>query len=164
MYHKIRQVHGLYVTRDQVYAAMPDVDPEGLENRKPILKKKKMKSKFSSVSPNWVLSMDGHDKLMEHQNSTFPLAVYGCMDTASRKLLLLRARTYNNNPVYSARWYFDYLYESKTFPDHIRIDEGSETTIMATMQVFLSNKRPNIVISDEACSTVIYGPPTSNQV
>ena len=31
----------LYVIRDQVYAAMPDVDPEGLENRKPILKKKK---------------------------------------------------------------------------------------------------------------------------
>ena len=27
--------------RDQVYAAMADVDPEGLENRKPILKKKK---------------------------------------------------------------------------------------------------------------------------
>ena len=62
MYHKIRQVHGLNVTRDQVYAAMTDVDPEGLENRKPILKKKKTKSTFSSVGPNWVLSMDGHDK------------------------------------------------------------------------------------------------------
>ena len=52
MYHKIRQVHGLNVTRDQVYAAMTDVDPEGLENRKPILKKKKTKSTFSSVGPN----------------------------------------------------------------------------------------------------------------
>ena len=87
MYHKIRQVHGLNVTRDQVYAAMTDVDPEGLENRKLILKKKKTKSTFSSVGPNWVLSMDGHDKLMGCQNSTFLLAVYGCLDTASRKLL-----------------------------------------------------------------------------
>ena len=43
MYHKIRQVHGLNVTRDQVYAAMTDVHPEGLENRKHILKKKKTK-------------------------------------------------------------------------------------------------------------------------
>ena len=91
MYHKIRQVHGLNVTRDQVYAAMTDVDPEGLENRKPILKKKKMKSTFSSVGPNWVLLMDGHDKLMGYQSRIFPLAVYGCMETASRKLLFIRA-------------------------------------------------------------------------
>ena len=114
MYHKIRQVHGLNVTRDQVYAAMTDVHPEGLENRKPILKKKKTKSTFSSAGPNWVLSMDGHDKLMGYQNTTFPLAVYGCMDTASLKLLLICACTSNNNPVYPVRWYFEYLYESKT--------------------------------------------------
>ena len=44
IYHKMRQVHGLNVTRDQVYAAMIDVDPEGLENRIPILKKENMKS------------------------------------------------------------------------------------------------------------------------
>ena len=55
MYHKIRQVHGLNVTRDQVYLAMTDVNPEGLENRKPILKKKKTRSTFSSVGPDWVL-------------------------------------------------------------------------------------------------------------
>ena len=79
MYHKIRQVYGLNVTRDQVYSAMT----EGLENRKPILKKKKTKSTYSPVGPHWVLSIDEHDKLMRYQNSTFPLAVYGCMDTAS---------------------------------------------------------------------------------
>ena len=76
MYHKIRQMHSLNVTRDQVYAAMTDVHPEELENRKPILKKKKTKSTFSSVGPNQVLSMNGHDKLMGYQNSTFPLVVY----------------------------------------------------------------------------------------
>ena len=114
MYHKIRQVHGLNVTRDQVYVAMTDGYREGLENRKPILKKKKTKSTFSSAGPYWVLSMDGHDKLMGYQNTTFPLAVYGCMDTASLKLLLICAWTSNNNPVYPVRWYFEYLYESKT--------------------------------------------------
>ena len=30
MYHKIRKVHGLNVTRDQVYAAMKDVNLEEL--------------------------------------------------------------------------------------------------------------------------------------
>ena len=59
-----KKVHVLNATKDQTYAAMTDIDPEGLENRKPILKKKKTKSTFSSVGPNWVLSMDGHEKLM----------------------------------------------------------------------------------------------------
>ena len=131
MHHKIRQVHGLNVTRDQVYAAMTYVHPEGLENRKPMLKKKKTKITFSSVGSNWVLSMDGHDKLIGYQNSTFPLAVYGCMDTASRKLLFIWVWTSSNNSVYPARWYFQDLYESK-----MRIDKGSETTIMVTMQAF----------------------------
>ena len=164
MYHKVRQVIGLNVTRDQAYAAMIDVDSAGLENRKPILKKKKTKGTFSSVDPNWVLSMDGHDKLMGYQNNTFPLVVYGCMDTASRKLLFIRTCASISKPVYPARWYFEYLYESKTLPNHIRIDKGSETTITATMQAFLSNKRSNIITSDETCSAVIYGPSSSNQV
>ena len=136
MYHEIREVHGLNVTRDLVYSAMKDVHPEGLENRKPILKKKKTKSTISSVGTNWVLSMDKHDKLMRYQNSTFPLTVCGYMDTASRKLLFIWAWTSNSNPVYPKRWYFEYLYESKTLPYHIRIDKGSETTIMGTMQAF----------------------------
>ena len=76
--------------------------------------------------------MDGQDKLMRYQNSIFPLALYGCMDTASLKLLFIRDWTPNNNPVYPARWYFEYLYESKTLLDHVRIDKGSETTIMVT--------------------------------
>lgn len=80
MHHKIRQVYGLNVTMDQLYATMIDVDPDELENRKPILKKKKAKGTFPSVGPNWVHSMDGDDKLLKYQNSTFPLAVYGCVD------------------------------------------------------------------------------------
>ena len=54
--------------------------------------------------------------------------------------------------------------ESKTLSDHIRIEKELETTIMTTMQEFLSNKRPNILTSDEACSTVIYTPSTSIQL
>ena len=44
MYHKIRQMHGLIVTMDQVYAAIRDEHPERLENRNPILKKNKTES------------------------------------------------------------------------------------------------------------------------
>ena len=47
MYHKIRQVHGLNVTRDQVYAAMTDVHPEGLEN--PYSRKRKRRVHFPQL-------------------------------------------------------------------------------------------------------------------
>ena len=87
-------MHGLNATRDQVYAAMTDADPERLENRKPILKEKKTKSTFSSVSPNSVLSMDGHDKrCMGAWIQLVKIIVYSDLDV-------------NSNPVYPACWYF----------------------------------------------------------
>ena len=43
---------GLNVTTDQVYAAMTDVHPDRLENRKCILKKNKTKGTFSSEGPD----------------------------------------------------------------------------------------------------------------
>ena len=76
LHKKIRQVHDLKVPRDLVYAAMYDAYPDVLEQRAPQFKKKKPKGHFSSPGPNFVHSLDGHDKLMGYQNSTFPLAVY----------------------------------------------------------------------------------------
>ena len=88
MYKKIRQEYGINVTRDQVYDVMTDLDPEGLRERGGIgAKKKRKKGNFTTRGSNWVHSLDGHDKLMGYQNSTFPLAIYRCLDTASRKVL-----------------------------------------------------------------------------
>ena len=125
-----------------------------------------MKSTFCSVGPNWVLSMDGHDKLMGYQSSAFPLAVHGYSQS---KIIVYSEENYCLLIkiiclTYPARWYFEYLCESKTLPDHIRIEKGLETTIMATMQEFLSNKGPNILTSDETWSTVICRPSTSIQL
>ena len=64
---------------------MQDVDPEGLEERSVRKKEKKKKILFQSKGSLWLVSLDGHDKLYGYQNWTFPLGVYGCMDTFSRK-------------------------------------------------------------------------------
>ena len=85
LHKKIRQVHDLKVPRDVVYAAMYDAYHDVLEQRAPQFKKKKPKGHFSSPGPNFVHSLDGHDKLMGYQNCTFPLAVYGCIDTCSQE-------------------------------------------------------------------------------
>ena len=92
LHKKVRQKYDILVTRDQVYDVMYDLDPEGLAARGGVRTKKirRKKGNFSSKGPNWVHSLDGRDKLMGYQNSPFPVAIYGCLDTASRKLLWLR--------------------------------------------------------------------------
>ena len=77
LHKKLRQVHELNVPRDVVYAVMYNVGPVALEERAPQFKKKKPKSNFTSRGSNWVHSLNGHDKLMGYQNSTFPIVVYG---------------------------------------------------------------------------------------
>ena len=71
------KVHDLRVPRDLVHAVMYNVDSVSLEERAPCFKKKKKKKKghFTTRGTNWVHSLDGHDKLMGYQNSTFPIAV-----------------------------------------------------------------------------------------
>ena len=83
-------MHGLNITRNQECATMADVNTERLENRKPILKKKKAKGTISSVGSTLAFSMDGHDKLnCIYQSCTFSSALSECMDTAGRKLFFI---------------------------------------------------------------------------
>ena len=133
MHNKIRQEYLLNVPRNLVHAVMFDLDPEGLEARCPTVKKAKTKGHFSTKGTNWVHSMNGHDKLMGYQNSTFPLAIYGSIDTASRKILWLKIWTGNSDPKRIAHWYLEHWYEKRTITSHIGIDRESETGIMVTM-------------------------------
>ena len=98
MHKKIRQKYDLYVTREKVYDVMANLDLQGLVARAPGQKNHKRKGNFVSVGPNLLHSLDGHDKLMGYQNSTFPIAVYGCLDSASRKLLWIKVWMNNCDP------------------------------------------------------------------
>ena len=98
MHKKVRQVHQLNVPRKLVNEVMFDLDPEGLQERALARNRPRIRGNFVTKGVNWVHSMDGHAKLMGFQKHTFPLAVYGCLDTASRKLLWLRMWTGNSDP------------------------------------------------------------------
>ena len=52
MHLKIKNIHGLNVPRDLVYAAMTDLNSDGLKMRKPGNKKPKEKGTFISAGPN----------------------------------------------------------------------------------------------------------------
>ena len=156
MHLKIRQKNGLNVTRDQVYDVMTDIDLEGLRQRQSRFKRKKEKGTFTAVGPNWVVSLDGHDKLRGLQKSTFPLAIYGCIDTASRKILFLKVWTFNSNPIFVGWWYFEYPYKNKILPNYIRIDKGNETATLSTMHAYLSSSQTDVLTEVEACERDIW--------
>ena len=98
---------------------------------------------------------------MGYQNSTFPMAIYGCIDTATRKMLWLRIWVTNSDPNIIGRWYLEHLYETRVMPSFIRVDQRTEIGVMATMHAFLRRNHGDI---DDPCDTVLYGPSTSNQV
>ena len=162
MHRKIRQKYNLFTTRDKVYGVMSDLDPDGLAARGGVGgKRAKKKGNFSSKGPNFVHSLDGHDKMMGYQNSTFPIAIYGCLDTASRKLMWIRVWVSNSDPKLIGRWYLEHLMTTNLMPAIIRLDKGTETGTMATMHAFLRSKHDDDI---DPVDTVIYGPSTSNQV
>ena len=76
--------------RDLVYAAITDLDSDGSKMRQPGNKKPKERGTFISAGPNWVMSLDRHDKLMSFQINTFPIIIYGAIDTARRQLLWIK--------------------------------------------------------------------------
>ena len=162
LHKKVRQKYDILVTRDQVYDVMYDLDPEGLAARGGVRTKKirRKKGNFSSKGPNWVHSLDGRDKLMGYQNSPFPVAIYGCLDTASRKLLWLRVWNRNCDPKLIGRWYLEHIMETKVMSAMIRVDKGTETGTMATIHAFLRRNHTDVM---DPLDTILYGPSTLNQ-
>ena len=59
------------------------------------------------------------------------------------------------------RKYLQFLHKVKTFPRFIRIDCGTETGKMATIQTYLSSKVSDL---DDPVHSVIYGPSTTNKI
>ena len=98
---------------------------------------------------------------MGYQNSTYPIAIYGCIDTASRKILWLKVWDSNCKPENVGKWYLEYLYESRVMPNFLRVDKGTETGTMGTMHAFLRSKHGDL---EDPTDSVRYGPSTSNQV
>ena len=68
---------------------------------------------LSLKGSDWTMSLDGHDKLCGYQNATFPLCIYGGLDTYSGRIQFLKVWTTNHNPKIVGRHYLEYLLESK---------------------------------------------------
>lgn len=161
MNQKLRQKYGIKVPRHLVYNMLADMDPEGVAGRSFVKKAKKQKIPFISKGSLWVVSVDGHDKLCGFQNSTFPLGIYGFIDTFSRKLLSLTVLFSNSSPLVIGHLYIELLKKLKDMQCHLRMDKGTETGKMATIHSYIISKQD---LFNDPTSTVIYGPSTSNNI
>ena len=153
--------HRIKVPVHLTYNVMGVVDPEGLETRRIMNKVKREKKCFSSDRPLWLVSLDGHDKLCGYQNWTFPLGVYGCLDTFSRKVLCLDVMPSNSEPRIIGNLYLRFLTNKKQLPRFLRMDRGTETGKMTTIHVYLHN---DLSLFGDPVESVIYGPSTNNTI
>eukprot|EP00794_Sanderia_malayensis_P019717 gene19717-21663_t len=141
VHKKIRELHNLNVPRNLVYDVMHHIDPAALARRGPVGRPRRgrRKEQFTSKGPNWTMSLDGHDKLCGHQKYTFPLCIYGALDTFSSYVHFLKIWTTNNDPNVIGRFYLEHLITTKKMPSRLRVDHGTETGTMTTIHCYLRN-------------------------
>ena len=158
---KLRTEHNICVPRKLVGEIMWELDPDGVQSRNVWKKKNLPKRPFLCDGPNWLFSLDGHDKMMGYQNSTFSLAIYGCLDTFSRKIMFLNVWDGNSEPILIGKFYVMYLNKSKVLPNYLRIDKGTENDVMASIHAYLRSKYGDL---DDPTDSVLYGPSTTNKI
>lgn len=84
---------------------MHAVDPNGMALRK----KGKLKRRvYYSGGPNYQWCLDGHDKIIK-----FGIAIHGCIDAWSGKILWLEAFTGNHDPRLIAKYYLEAVMREK---------------------------------------------------
>ena len=106
-------------------------------------------------------SLNGHDKLMGYQNSTYRIAICGSLDASSRTLLWIKVWMSKSDPKKIGRWYLEHLMQTNVMPRILRADRGTETGTMAAVHAFLHKNRSEF---DDPVKSVIYGNSTTNLV
>ena len=74
----------------------------------------------------------GYDKLQPYG---FP--IHGCIDGFSRRLIWLKVSRTNNDPAVVAGFFFEVVQSAGGCPTILRTDNGTENTVMASVQSYL---------------------------
>jgi hypothetical protein len=102
-------------------------DPEGVAMRKSKSLKRRL---YYSKGPNFSWHLDGYDKL-----SPYGLAIHGCIDGFSRKMLWLHLTPTNHNPKVISRFYLETVENVCGIPKYLRSDYGTENYSVASIHI-----------------------------
>ena len=124
---------------------MREIDPEGVAAR---ARRRLVRRTYFSSGSNQCWHIDGYDKL-----KPYGLAIHGCIDGFSRKILWLKVVESNNNPIIMASIFLETVRKLKFCPQKLRTDLGTENCTMADCQCFLV----------ESANAHFYGTSVANQ-
>ncbi|XP_056621425.1 uncharacterized protein LOC130435120 isoform X2 [Triplophysa dalaica] len=148
----LRQKYSLTVNRQDVMYMMADLDPLGVVQRS---RRMFVRRVYHSLGPNHTWHVDGYDKL-----KPYGLAISGCIDGYSRKVMWLVCGASNNNPEVIAHHYLQCATEFGVIPKLLRTDCGTENGVMAAIHCTLrSNHQDELA----GAASHVYGASTTNQ-
>ncbi|KAJ8047915.1 hypothetical protein HOLleu_00032 [Holothuria leucospilota] len=146
MHLKCRQA-GLMVSRETVRVILSILDPVGVRLRST---QQIVRRTYHSRGPNFVWHVDGYDKLKK-----YGIAISGCIDGFSRKIIWLEASYTNNNPALIAGYFVNAVQACGGCPSIVRADMGTENVLIEQMQNFFRRNQAN--------NSFVYGKSTRNQ-
>ncbi|KAJ8024994.1 hypothetical protein HOLleu_35071 [Holothuria leucospilota] len=120
---------GLTVKRDVVMHVIRALDPEGVRLRR---RRRLERRRYLSVGPNFAWHLDSYDKL-----KPYGVAINGCIDGFSRRVLWLRANSTNNDPRIIAGYFMETVESCGGCPLLISADRGTENSTVERLQIFL---------------------------
>lgn len=152
MWQTLQQKHLLTVKRDDVRKTLSRLDPSGFQLRS---RRRFVRRRYVSAGPNQVWHVDGYDKL-----KPFAIAISGCIDSFSRKVMWLKSGSTNNDPGIIVQHYMQCLSEFGQLPARLCTDCGTENANMAAIHCALRSQH-----TDDFAGALshMYGTPTANQ-
>ncbi|XP_054886887.1 uncharacterized protein LOC129360588 [Poeciliopsis prolifica] len=152
MWQVLKQKHNLRVKRDVVMRLLRQLNPQGIALR---TRRKFTRRTYHSMGPNYIWHVDGYDKL-----KPFGLAISGCIDGFSRRMMWLVCGATNNNPSVIAQHYINCVKSLGVIPMRLRTDLGTENGTMAAVQCTLRHAHTDYYAGSSSHS---YGSSTGNQ-
>lgn len=152
MWQVLKQKHKLRVKRAVVMTLLKQLNPQGTYLR---THRRFMRRTYHSMGPNYIWHVDGYDKL-----KPFGLALSGCIDGFSRRIMWLACGATNNNPSVIAYNYINCAKNVGVIPMRLRTDFGTENGTMAAIQCTLRHEHTDYYAGSSSHS---YGSSTGNQ-
>ncbi|XP_023192286.1 uncharacterized protein LOC111612172 [Xiphophorus maculatus] len=152
MWQVLKQKHNLCVKRDVVMRLLRQLNPQGIALR---TRRRFTRRTYHSMGPNYIWHVDGYDKL-----KPFGLAISGCIDGFSRRMMWLVCGATNNNPSVIAQHYINCVKSLGVIPMRLRTDLGTENGTVAAIQCTLRHAHTDYYAGSSSHS---YGSSTGNQ-
>lgn len=151
LWQTLRQKYFLTVKRDDVMNAIRRLDPSGVQLRH---RRRFVRKGYFTAGPKQVWHVDGYDKL-----KPFGIAISGCIDGFSRKVMWLRIGSSNNDPGIFVYHYLQCVSEL-VVPARLRTDCGTESGTMVAIHCALRAQH-----TDDFAGALshMYGTSTANQ-